>query len=294
MLDRFHLEVLVAIKRHGTLTKAAESLNLTQSALSHSIRKLESQLSIAIWQKQGRNLRLTLAGEYLLRFANRVLPQFAHTERALNQMAKGQMGSLRVGMECHPCYQWLLKVVEPFLQRWADVDIDIKQEFKFGGLAALHNYEIDLLVTPDPLHTAKVDFVPVFAYEHMLAVASSHVLADKDFVTPEQLTSETLFTYPVEPERLDVFSGFLSPAKCKVAKHKTIETTEIMMQMVAAKRGVSALPGWLIKDYATTLDIKALRFGVNGIHKHINIGVRKQDRQVSYIADFIELSKYTK
>lgn len=291
MLERFHLEVLAAIKQHGTLTQAAQSLNLSQSALSHSIKKLEGQVSTAIWQKEGRNLRLTMAGEQILTLASRVLPQFAHTESLLSQIAKGQAGELRIGMECHPCYQWLLRVIEPFLQTWPGVDIDVKQEFKFGGLAALHNYEIDILVTPDPLFTPKVTFVPVFDYEHKLVVSATHALATQAWVAPEQLAHETLFSYPVEPQRLDIFSQFLNPAKCAVKKHKTIETTEIMMQMVAAGRGVCALPGWLIDDYAKSIDIKSLRFGQSGIHKQINIGLRKGENQMNYLDHFISLAK---
>ena len=63
MLERIHLEILTAIKEHGTLTKAADSLHLSQSALSHSIKKLEGQLATQIWKKDGRNLRLTAAGQ---------------------------------------------------------------------------------------------------------------------------------------------------------------------------------------------------------------------------------------
>lgn len=290
MLERFHLEILAAIKKHGTLTQAAESLNLTQSALSHSIKKLENQLSNQVWQKEGRNLRLTPSGEQILTLANRVLPQFEHTELLLRQIADGQAGSLRIGMECHPCYQWLLKVIEPFLEKWPGVDIDVKQQFKFGGMAALHNYEIDILVTPDPLFKSKVEFIPVFDYEHKLVVSASHSLAVQDSVEPEQLSRETLFSYPVEPQRLDIFSQFLHPAKCGVKKHQNMETTEIMMQMVAANRGVCALPGWLIDEYAQNLKIKSLRFGKSGIHKQINVGIRKGERQLRYLNDFIDLA----
>ncbi len=291
MLERFHLEVLVAIQKHGTLTRAAEELHLSQSALTHSIKKLEGQLGVTVWQKEGRNLRLTSAGEHMLSFASRILPQFSHVESTLSQMASGQVGALRIGMECHPCYQWLLKVIAPFLEKWPQVEIDIKQAFKFGGLAALHNFEIDLLVTPDPLFKPKVTFIPVFDYEHKLVVSSTHKLAKQDTVTPAQLADETLFTYPVDPQRLDIFSHFLNPKKCSVKHHKTIETTEIMMQLVAAGRGVSALPGWLIDEYAKSLDIKGLRFGQHGIHKQINLGVRKEETKVKYIEDFINLAK---
>lgn len=293
VLERFHLEVLVAIKKHGTLTRAAEALHLSQSALTHSIKKLEGQLGVSVWQKEGRNLRLTAAGEHMLSFASRILPQFSHIESTLGHLASGQMGALRIGMECHPCYQWLLKVIEPFLKKWPDVEIDVKQAFKFGGLAALHNYEIDLLVTPDPLFKPRVTFIPVFNYEHKLVIPADHALANQDSVEPDQLASETLFTYPVEPQRLDVFSQFLNPTKCSVRHHKTIETTEIMMQLVAAGRGVSALPGWLIEEYSESLALKGLRFGKKGIHKQINLGVRNDDIAVKYIKDFIEIAKST-
>jgi len=294
MLEKIHLEILNAIKEHGTLTKAAESLHLSQSALSHSIKKLEGQLGTHIWEKEGRNLRLTTAGERIQTLANRVLPQFAHTELLLNQIAKGEMGSLRIGMECHPCYQWLLRVIQPYLEQWPDIDMDVKQEFQFGALGALLSYEIDVIITPDPLFKPKIEYIPVFDYEHRLVVSASHELAKQESVLPEQLSNEVLFTYPVEPQRLDIFSQFLMPAKCSVKKHKLIETTEIMLQMVAAGRGVCALPGWLVDEYAKTMPIKSLRFGEKGIAKQIFVGLRKDEQNIDYFKDFIAQAQMTK
>lgn len=294
MLERIHLDILNAIKEHGTLTKAADSLYLSQSALSHSIKKLEGQIATPIWTKEGRNLRLTAAGERIQNLALRVLPQFSHTELLLDMIAKGEMGSLRIGMECHPCYQWLLRVVEPYLKQWPDIDIDVNQEFQFGALGALLSYEIDVLITPDPLFKPKINYIPVFDYEHRLVVSTSHQLAQQAFVLPEQLSQEVLFSYPVEPERLDIFSQFLNPAKCSVKKHKHIETTEIMLQMVAAGRGVCALPGWLVDEYSKSMPIKSLRFGEQGIAKQIFIGIRKDEQNIDYLNAFIEQAKKTK
>lgn len=294
MLERIHLEILTAIKEQGNLTKAASSLHLSQSALSHSIKKLEGQLATPIWVKDGRNLRLTAAGERIQTLANRVLPQFLHTELLLNQIAKGEMGSLRIGMECHPCYQWLLRVIHPYLERWPDIDMDVKQEFQFGALGALLSYEIDVLITPDPLFKPKIEYIPVFDYEHRLVVSASHKLAEQDFVLPEQLSKEVLFSYPVEPLRLDIFSQFLNPAKCSVKQHKIIETTEIMLQMVAAGRGICALPGWLVDEYSKSMPIKSLRFGKKGISKQIFVGVRKDEQDIDYLSDFITQAKNTK
>jgi LysR family transcriptional regulator for metE and metH len=294
VLERIHLEILTAIKEHGTLTKAADSLHLSQSALSHSMKKLEGKIATPIWKKDGRNLRLTVAGERIQTLADRVLPQFLHTELLLSQIAKGEMGSLRIGMECHPCYQWLLRVIQPYLEQWPAIDMDVKQEFQFGALGALLSYEIDVLITPDPLFKPKIDYIPVFDYEHRLVVSASHKLAKQSFVLPEQLSEEVLFSYPVEPLRLDIFSQFLNPAKCSVKKHTYIETTEIMLQMVAAGRGVCALPGWLVDEYSKSMPIKSIRFGEKGISKQIFVGIRKTDQHIDYLNDFIAQAKKTK
>ena len=290
MLERSHLEILRAVNQYGSLTAAAEKLCLTQPALSHSIKKLEQRLGTLLWQKEGRQLRLTAAGEYLLRLAERLLPQLELAEEVVCEIAAGRRGTLRIGMECHPCYQWLLKVVSPYLATWPDVDVDVKQRFQFGGIGALYAYEIDILVTPDPLIRSGLTYEPVFDYEQVLVVAASHPLAREVFVTPEQLLTETLITYPVEPERLDIFSQFLTPASCQPKKHKTIETTDIMLQMVAAGRGVAALPGWLVTEYQQRMAIKPVRLG-GGIQKQIFLGQRSTDLKTDYLTAFIEQAK---
>src|SRR6218665_2092874 len=245
MLERIHLSIVQQVEKQGSLTAASGVLNLTQSALSHSMKKLEQQLGTDVWLREGRSLRLTQAGQYLLAVANRVLPQLDLAEERLGQYAQGECGALRIGMECHPCYQWLLKLVSPFLSAWPNVDVDVKQKFQFGGIGALFGYEIDMLVTPDPLYKPGLRFEPVFDYEQVLVVGPKHALRKAKFAKPGDLASETLITYPVETDRLDIYTQFLMPAGISPKRHKPIETTDIMLQMVASGPGAAALPRWL-------------------------------------------------
>lgn len=291
MLERSHLAILREVDRRGTLTEAADSLCLSQSALSHAIRKLERHIGTPVWIREGRTLRPTQAGRYLLNLANRLLPQLEHAEALMRQYAEGQRGTLRIGMECHPCYQWLLKVVAPFLARWPDVDVDVKQQFQFGGIGALFGHEIDLLVTPDPLFKPGLQFSPVFDYEQVLVVAENHRLTALPHVEPQQLSDEILISYPVAIERLDIYSLFLLPAQCSPRRHKEIETTDIMLQMVAAGRGVAALPGWLVAEYSDSLPIKGIRLGADGIQKQIFVGSRTEDTGTDYLRSFVELAR---
>lgn len=291
MLERMHLTIVQEVEKQGSLTAAANVLCLTQSALSHSMKKLEQQLGTDIWLREGRSLRLTQAGQYVLAVANRVLPQLDLAEERLRQFAQGERGTLRIGMECHPCYQWLLKIVSPYLAAWPDVEVDVKQKFQFGGIGALFGYEIDMLVTPDPLYKPGLHFEPVFDYEQVLVVNREHPLADAAHVRPKQLTDEVLITYPVPTDRLDIYTQFLMPAGIAPKRHKTIETTDIMVQMVSSGRGVAALPRWLVQEYADQMNVVPVRLGPKGIAKQIYLGAREADIDIDYLKAFVELAR---
>jgi LysR family transcriptional regulator for metE and metH len=293
VIERTHLNILRQIEHDGSLTAAARSLHLTQSALSHAIRKLEAQAGTPIWRREGRRIRLTPAGRYLLAEAERLLPQFERIDATLADYADGRHGSLRIGMECHPCYCWLLKVVEPYLRGWPGVDIDVVQQLRFDGLAALCNHDIDILVTPDPLEREGVVFEPVFDYEQVLVVADTHPLAGRDYIRARDLWDQVLFAYPVDPERLDIYTRLLDPARCRPRKHKAVESTDIMLQLVAAKRGVAAWPRWLADAYADQMPITAIRLGREGIGKQIHLGVRQASRDEPPIAGFLSLAAST-
>jgi len=291
MIERSHLDILLALDATGTLAEAAERLHLSQSALSHAIRKLEDHAGVEIWRKEGRRLRLTQAGRYLLGVAQRVVPQLKEAETVLRGYAEGRQGKLRIGMECHPCYEWLLTVVSPFLQRWPLVDLDVVQQFRFNALEALLNHQVDLVITSDPLDNPAFLNHPVFAYELMLVSAPGWRPDRTDWVCPEDLCEATLITFPVARERLDVFTRFLLPAHCEPKKHHQVEATEIMIQLVAAGRGVCTLPGWLADKFRSQYPLAVRSLGASGVHKHLYLVFRQEDAQIAFLQDFLLLSQ---
>lgn len=291
MLDRQHLAALVAVSRTGSVTAAAEKLNVTQSALSHMVKKLEDHHGAKIWTKSGRGLRFTQAGEFLLALAERLLPQLDHAERILADFAEGRRGALRVGMECHPCQKWLARLTPHYLAAWPDVDFDVRTSFRFDGVAALLGHEIDLLITPDPVKLPELSFTPVIDYELVLVVHETHSLASQPYIRPQDLVDETLITVPVSIERLDIYTRFLVPAHCQPRRHRTAEVTDLMLQLVAAGRGVSVLPDWLVEEEGAGMPLRTLRLGKHGIRKHIHLGIRRGDEGNAYIAGFVEMAR---
>jgi LysR family transcriptional regulator, regulator for metE and metH len=286
VIDIQPLAILREIDRTGSLTQAADKLCLTQSAVSHAIRRFETRYGVKLWEREGHKLRLTLAGDYVLGLAMRVLPQLEHGATVLEDYARGRRGAIRVGMECHPCQDWMMRVVDPFLAEWPDVELDVTTAFQFGGLAALLGHEIDILVTPDPVERPGLEYKPVFDYELVLAVAETHPLARKKRVEPEDMASETLITYPVARERLDIYTRFLVPAHALPRRHRTVETTDLMLRLVASGRAVSATPDWLLRD---AKGVKGVRLG-KGINKSIHLG-RRTGKAASYMDGFIRLAE---
>ena len=291
MLDRQHLTIVRQVVRSGGVTAAAEALSLSQSAVSHAMAKLEDYHGVKIWRRKGRGLQLTQAGAYLLALAERMVPELEHAERVLRDMARGRRGALRIGMECHPCEKWLMQVTRPYLAAWPDVDLEIRAAFRFDGVAALHAHEIDVLVTPDPVVRDDLRFTPVFDYALLLAMPNDHPLAARPHISPADLNDQELFTVPIGPDRLDIFTRFLIPAGCRPRRHTGIESIDLILQLVAAGRGVAVLPDWLIHAEAKPLPITARPIGASGLHKSITLGLRVEDAGMDYVEGLIAIAR---
>ncbi|HAG40419.1 MULTISPECIES: LysR family transcriptional regulator [unclassified Pseudoalteromonas] len=291
MLERNHLHIIKEVNRLKSVTAAAESLNLSQSAVSHTIAKLERRFGVKLWHRKGNTLVYSQAGLYLLSLADKMVTEFEHAERVLQEFAQGRRGIMRIGMECHPCEQWLMGKIQQFLKAWPEVDVEIKSAFRFDGIAALKANEIDVLITPDPINTEGLNFRSVFNYNLCIVVSEQNPLYNKEFVTAQDLENQILYTVPVGYNRLDVYTRFLDPANVQPKRRVPIESTEMMLQLVSANRGVAALPEWLVSSHESRLGIKGIRIGNKGLQKSVNVGVRDDDLQLDYVKGFIESTR---
>lgn len=287
MLDLKHLKTIRALREAGSLTRAADQLHVTQSALSHQVRDLEDWFGIQLFQRKSRPLRLTPAGERLLETATSVLPVLAATETALFQLGKGQRGRLHMAIECHSCYLWLIPSVNAYRPQWPDVELDFVGHWHLDALPALSQGELDLVVTSDPQPIAGLTYEPLFCFEILLAVALAHPLASLKRVEAPSLRAETMITYPVAPDRLDVFRQFLWPAGVEPASVRTAEMTMMMVQLVASQRGVAALPSWALREYTDSGLLAARPLGSEGIWSNLYAAVRTEDYDAPYMQAFL-------
>jgi len=291
MLEIRHLETLTAIREAGSLQEAAERLHVTQSALSHQLRDLEVRLKTPLLNRRTRPARLTTAGLRVLALADEVLPRLKATERELARLAAGRTGRLHLAIECHSCFQWLMPALDAFRHDWPDVALDLSAAFSFAPLPALVRGDLDVVVTSDPQQLDAVQYLPLFRYELVLAVASSNPLASYKFIEPHQLADQVLITYPVEKQRLDVFTAFLDPADVEPAALRTAELTPIIAQLVASQRGVAALPNWALTEYLGQGWLRVCHLGEQGVWRTLYAAVRVEDADAHYLQAFMTCAR---
>ncbi|MFZ2451381.1 MAG: LysR family transcriptional regulator [Methylovulum miyakonense] len=282
-MELIHLRILLALKRRGTLNAASESLHLTQSALSHQMKNLEQRLGIILWRKQGRTLVLTQAGHYLSEVAESVIATVDSAEQHLNLLAAGKTGKLVIGIDCHACYEWFRTILQPYLQAWPGLAIEVTSRYRFNSFEAIRQYKLDAVLTSDPVFNGELHYQPLFDFELVLIVAKGHRLAGYEFIEPSDLQQETILTYPVERERLDMFRKVLQPAGIEPVGHVSVEETDIMLLLAASQRGVCLLPEWLLADKVKNPDVVSLRFNNLPLTKTMYLATRHEDVQLEYI-----------
>ncbi len=290
-LEFRHLRSIKAIHEAGGLARAAEQMNMTQSALSHQIKGLEDQAGLDLFVRRSKPLKLSAAGMKMLKLAEKILPEITQLEEDFRGIRGGKSGRLHIAIECHACFEWLFPVLELFRRAWPDVDVDIRPGLAFDALPALQREEVDLVVSSDPEKIAGVDFMPLFDYEPLLVAASGHALAGKPYVEAEDFRAETLITYPVDKTRLDIFTELLTPAKVEPVAIRQVELTAVILLLVASNRGVAVLPDWVLRDARYKHDYITKRLTETGVTKRLYAAIRSEDADLPFMSHLIRLGR---
>ncbi|MFN0114313.1 MAG: LysR family transcriptional regulator [Paracoccaceae bacterium] len=286
-----HLRTIRAIHETGGLSRAAEALNITQSALSHQVKGIEDQAGVELFVRRSKPLRLSAAGQRMLRAAERVLPEIEALAEEFRGLRAGRAGRLHIAIECHACFDWLFPVLEAFRRAWPEVDVDIRPGLAFGALPALMREEVDLVVSSDPERLAGVVFNPLFDYEPVFVAAATHPLAAKPWIEAGDFRGETLLTYPVDRARLDIFSEVLMPARVEPGAVRQVELTAVILMLVAAGRGVAVLPDWVLREVKYRPDYVTRPVTGKGLVKRMYAALREADAARPFMAHFLKLAR---
>lgn len=281
-----HLRLLQALVESGGLTAAAERLHLTQSAVSHQLKALEHLLELPLVERASRPLTLTAAGKRLLQLAETALPQVESALRDLAKLKDGEAGELRIALECHTCYDWLMPAMDAYRAAWPKVELDLLGGFYADPLTLLTEGQADVVITSDASPQKGLAFAPLFAYEMLALIPNDHALAAKKFLLAKDFANETLITYPVPEDRLDLIRRVLKPAGITPPRREA-QLTVAILQLVASRRGLAALPAWAVAPYLERGYVAARPIGKHGLWAELYAAARADRAGLAYLADFI-------
>jgi len=281
-----HLQLVDAISSEGSVTRAAGRLNVTQSALSHQLREIETRLGTPLFLRVHRRLTLAPAGERLLQSARRVLDELRTAEEDIARLAAHQDGVIRVSTQCYTCYQWLPPLLAPFQRRYPGIDVEIVADVTRRAVEALLARKIDLAL----VHGARdprLRITPLFEDELVVIVPPGHALAKKAYVAPADLAGEHLILHA--PAEESFFAKTLAGAGVRPRKHSVVILTEAIVELVRAGAGISAVPRWTVARELHAGALIPLRYGRKGLFRKWAAATLKTDTRSAPLDTFIDL-----
>jgi LysR family transcriptional regulator for metE and metH len=286
-----HLRTILAIHKTGSLQRATEQLNMTQSAISHQLRYIREQIGVELFVPETRPLKLSPEGLELIEAAERILSEVDKLKSRFVDLRSGQTGRMFIAIECHACFEWLFPVLNLFRDHHSNVDVDIKPGLAFKAIEALQNEEVDLVISADPEELAGIEFHELFTYEPIFIASRNHPLSKRPYIDAEDFADQNIITYPVPKERLDLFNLLLLPAGIEPLSIRQIELTSVILLLVSANKGVSVLPDWVLQSSRETDHLTQKRLTKKGTSRKLYAAVRRRDSEKLYIKTFLSLSK---
>ncbi|HEX4857119.1 MAG TPA: LysR family transcriptional regulator [Limnobacter sp.] len=290
ILELRHLRCLQAIDQTGSLSRAADVLCITQSAVSHQVKALEDWFGEELLYRQAGQTRFSMTGQRLLQLARQVLAEVDQAELDILQMKQGAGGPLRVAVECHTCFDWLMPSMDAYRKRWPEAELDIVSGFHADPVGLLHKGDAELAILSEPCEEEGMACFPLFRFEMVGVVAVDSSLAKRAYLKPTDFAGETLLTYPVPDDMLDVMKNFLLPAGVKV-KRRSSELTVALLQLVASRRGLSALPAWAVKSYVDRGYVAQVKLGRKGLISTLYAAMPASLAAKPYAADFVAVMR---
>ena len=288
-LEVRHLKLVETIAKEGGLTKAANRLHVTQSALSHQLRDIEDKLGAPLFLRLNKKMLLTQAGERLLSSAPAVLEELKRAEEDIHQIALHRDGILRISTECYTCYHWLPRVLKSFSREFPRVEVRIVAEATRRPVEALLDGRLDLAITSSITRNKKLIFKPLFKDEIVVIVSPDHPLASRPFVSARDFASEHLLIYAVPKEDLSIYQKILIPAGVTPKHVSRVELTEAIIEMVKAGLGIGVMARWAVTPQLKAGTLRALPLTARGFHRRWNAAMIRHKATPPYVSSFVEL-----
>jgi len=283
------LVMVDAICKEGTVTAAARRLAVTQPALSHRLRELESQLDVKLFRRNGARMSVTREGERVARSARAVVEELARLQHDVGQLRSGYQGVLRIATECYTCYDWLPAALERFAAGFPGVEVQILPEATRDPVKPLLDGTLDLALVYTPPDREDLALKPLFRDELVAVVPRSHPFAARRHLTARDFRDECLICHFPDLERNVFTRDVLRPAGVTPRRVQAVQLTGAVLAMVAARRGVTVIPRWVLGKERSSRQFRAVRVTPRGLFRVWYAATRVESATLPALASLVEV-----
>lgn len=251
-----HLRYFEAVARHSHVTRAAAELHIAQPALSKQISQLEHELGVALFDRVGRNVRLTEAGEALLPHARAVMAQVEAARAEMAERIGLRKGRATVGAPPTVGNQLLPTVLAAFNKRYAGIELRLHEAGVQTLLDLLETGLTDVAVVTLPVDDEHITVLPLFTEEMVIAVWRGHRLADRSAVTISELADEP---WVLSPENYELREAALSACERAGFSPRVVldgGETDTLLRFVASGLGIALVPRLAVQGAADLIPLK--------------------------------------
>ena len=287
-LEVRHLRLIRAIAEEGSVTRAGNRLFLTQSALSHQLRDIETKLGVTLFDRVNKKMLLTSAGKRILIAANEILDHLDRLEEDVKRIAANQEGVLRISTECYTCYHWLPQVLKRFNVEYPGIDVKIIVEATGDPISAVLDGVIDVGLTNSARQNHKIRYQPLFRDEYVVIVSREHPFCSKSWISANDFQDQHLVIYSA-PEENRVFQKILVPARVSPRRVSSVQLTEAIVEMVKAGLGIGILSKWSIAQQLESGMVRAIPLTKRGFCRTWYAATLKTKKTPAHLEAFIRL-----
>jgi DNA-binding transcriptional LysR family regulator len=265
-MDIQNIRAFLMVVETRSFSRAAEKLFITQPAISKRISTLEFTLDCKLFDRLGKNIQLTQAGEALIPGYQRILAEINESERIISTLRTEVSGHLKFGTSHHIGLHRLPPVLRRYTKQYPDVELDIQfmDSEQAAALILKGNIELALITLPDSIEKP-LTTIPVWSDPMKCVVAKDHVLAKQNTVTKKQLSNHGVLIQSHSTHTRDIIDNALKlDSSIKVIMESNyLETIKAMIQNGL---GWGVLPESMIDDSLHTLKIKGVK-----MERHLGI-----------------------
>ena len=232
------LRVFAEVARQGSVQRAADALHLTPPAVSMAVKEVEHQVGLALFDREGRRLSLSTAGEYFLVYARRLLATLKEAEDAMARFMRAESGQLTIGMVSSAKY-FLPTLLAQFHAEHPAVEVRLKLGSREQLVALMQAGEVDLSVMGRPPKEWPNRAEPFAAHPHGLITAPGHAFARGELVAAQALAREPFIVREVGSGTRAALEEYLAHHHLQPIFLMEMGSTEAIKQAVMAGMGVS-------------------------------------------------------